>query len=160
FFKSKPCLLLVSFRKDAFLTEKQLKQLYFDERLQPVEEVFRGIDEHLVLVYHIVQKRIPASFGAKKDGIVPKNPGKEKNNDNDNDQQTYHQQSKDADEIFDDPLQEEIIGTRKSSSIHRSKRRGKRNHPRGNFRGNLRTPARNKRLKFIDFDAPQISQAL
>ncbi|VDM96044.1 unnamed protein product, partial [Onchocerca ochengi] len=145
--------------KDAYLTEKQLKQLYFDERLRPVEEVFRGIDEHLVLVYHIVQKRIPASFGAKKDGIVPKNLGKEQNKDN----ATIHdsdQQFKDADDIFGDPLQEEIIGTRKSSSIHRSKRRGKRNHSRGNFRGNLRTSARSKRLKFIDFDAPQVSQTL
>lgn len=70
------------------------------------------------------------------------------------------QQFKDADDIFGDPLQEEIIGTRKSSSIHRSKRRGKRNHSRGNFRGNLRTSARSKRLKFIDFDAPQVSQTL
>lgn len=57
-----------------------MKQLHFDERLPPVEEVFRGIDEHLVLVYHIVQKRIPASFGPTKDGVVSKNPRREQTN--------------------------------------------------------------------------------
>lgn len=52
-------------------------ELNFDETLPPVEETFRGIDEHLVLVYHIVQKRIPASFGAIKNGTISKNVGKE-----------------------------------------------------------------------------------
>uniref|UniRef100_A0A1I7VHK7 NARG2_C domain-containing protein n=1 Tax=Loa loa TaxID=7209 RepID=A0A1I7VHK7_LOALO len=62
---------------NSYLTEKQLKELNFDERLPPIQEVFRGIDEHLVLVYHIVQKRIPASFGARKDSVMSRNPRKE-----------------------------------------------------------------------------------
>ncbi|VDN59137.1 unnamed protein product [Dracunculus medinensis] len=31
------------------------------------EKIFHGIDEHFVFVYHIVQKRIPATFQYNKD---------------------------------------------------------------------------------------------
>ncbi|KAM3720044.1 Little elongation complex subunit [Dirofilaria immitis] len=148
--------------KNAYLTEEQLKQIYFDERLQPVKEVFRGIDEHLVLVYHIVQKRIPASFGAKKDGILPRNPRREQAVAlHGSDQKASHQQQKDPEDVFGDPLQEDVIGMRQDvASIHQRKRRRKCNQPRGNFRNGSRTSGNSKRSRFIDFDAPQESQLL
>lgn len=58
-----------------------MKLLRFDESLPSVKDVFRGIDEHLVLVYHIVQKRIPASFGPKKDGMPPSDHSGKKQDD-------------------------------------------------------------------------------
>ncbi|MCP9261273.1 hypothetical protein DINM_004457 [Dirofilaria immitis] len=113
------------FKENAYLTEEQLKQIYFDERLQPVKEVFRGIDEHLVLVYHIVQKRIPASFGAKK--MVYCQEIQEENKR----PKASHQQQKDPEDVFGDPLQEDVIGMRQDvASIHQRKRRRKCNQPR------------------------------
>ncbi|VDO28794.1 unnamed protein product [Brugia timori] len=148
------------------MTEKQLKELHFDERLPPVEEVFRGIDEHLVLVYHIVQKRIPASFGPKKDGVILRNPRNEQTSNAilyDSNQKIYRQQSKDVDDVFDGSLQNESSGTQEnvSSLIHQSRRQRqrKRNYSKRSCRGDSRTPSSSK-CRFIDFDAPQGSQAL
>ncbi|VDM07164.1 unnamed protein product [Wuchereria bancrofti] len=151
---------------NAYLTEKQLKELHFDERLPPVEEVFRGIDEHLVLVYHIVQKRIPASFGPKKDGVMLRNLRNEQTNNavvsHGSNQKACRQQSKDVDDVFGGPLQHESSGTQEgvlSSLIHQSRRQRKRNYSKRNRRGDSRTPSVSK-CRFIDFDAPQGSQAL
>uniref|UniRef100_A0A915Q6D2 Little elongation complex subunit 2 C-terminal domain-containing protein n=1 Tax=Setaria digitata TaxID=48799 RepID=A0A915Q6D2_9BILA len=145
---------------NAYLTEDHLKQLYFDEHLPPVEEVFRGIDEHLVLVYHIVQKRIPASFGAKKDGVTARNPRKNASAYN-NDQEAHRQQSKIADDVFGDLLKEGTAAHEGASSNHQLKRHEERNRPRGNFRGNSRMTQNigKKRPRFTDLDAPD-GQAL
>ncbi|KAK6103955.1 NMDA receptor-regulated protein 2 C-terminus family protein [Brugia pahangi] len=151
---------------NTYLTEKQLKELHFDERLPPVEEVFRGIDEHLVLVYHIVQKRIPASFGPKKDGVMLRNPRNEQTSNAvlyDSNQKIYRQQSKDVDDVFDGPLQNELSDTQEnvSSLIQQSRRQRqrKRNYSKRSCIGDSRTPSGSK-CRFIDFDAPQGSQAL
>ncbi|CAG9534250.1 unnamed protein product [Cercopithifilaria johnstoni] len=156
-------LLPTNETNNAYLTEERLKQLHFDGRLPPVEEVFCGIDEHLVLVYHIVQKRIPASFGAKKDEFIPRNPRKEQTNNTallGSDQQAYHQQSKDIDDVFGDPKEVNVTEEGMSSKIHRPRRRGKRNRPREKCRGGSRTSGGGKCLRFVDFDAPQRIQEL
>uniref|UniRef100_A0A0R3RH47 NARG2_C domain-containing protein n=1 Tax=Elaeophora elaphi TaxID=1147741 RepID=A0A0R3RH47_9BILA len=146
-----------------YLTEERLKQLYFDERLPPVEEIFRGIDEHLVLVYHIVQKRIPASFGAKKDDVVSRNPRKRQTNNArlpGKGQQAHRQQFKDIDDVFDPSKEATSAQEGISPSVIRSRRRRKRNRSRGNYRGGSRTSSGGKCSRFIDFDAPQTLQAL
>ncbi|VDN02907.1 unnamed protein product [Thelazia callipaeda] len=51
---------------EPYLTKDRIRQLCFDEYLPPVKDIFRGIDEHLVLVYHMIQKRIPATFALKR----------------------------------------------------------------------------------------------
>ncbi|VDK69498.1 unnamed protein product [Litomosoides sigmodontis] len=138
---------------DVYLKENQLKQLHFDERLPPVEEVFRGIDEHLVLVYHIVQKRIPASFGPTKDGVVPRNPRREQTNNAALLGTHQREQSKDDDDVFNGS--NECL----PSSVNRPRRRG-RGKPKGNRRGGSRTSNSGTCLQFVDFDAPQELQEL
>ncbi|VDN17803.1 unnamed protein product [Gongylonema pulchrum] len=170
--KLKGASQILRLRMRAYVRQDELKTLYFDDRIPSVQEAFRGIDEHLVLVYHIVQKRIPASFGPKKN-----NEQKDgKNNDlpstvdivstrstvssdltiDTAKRDAPAKQQPPADDIFGEPVPEFARVERNTPTGHPPRRGRKR--PRGNFRRGARA-YNPKRSRFVDFDAPS-SQGL